>query len=48
MKSGFEPVIFGFPDLPKQEADALLIQQPRLVLNTLALRYLENGLFSFI
>ena len=28
MRSGLEPVTFGFPDLPEQEAAALLIQTP--------------------
>ena len=30
-RSGFEPATFGFPDVPEQEADALLIRPPRLV-----------------
>ena len=30
--SGLEAAIFRFPDLPKQEAGALLIQPPRLVI----------------
>ena len=31
MRSRFEPVTFEFPDLPEQEANALLIRLPRLV-----------------
>ena len=35
-KSRFEPVTFGFSDLPEREADALLIRPPRLVAVLLA------------
>ena len=31
MRFGFKLAIFGFPDLPEWEADALVIQPPRLV-----------------
>ena len=31
MRSGFEPTTYRFPNLPEQEAGALLILPPRLV-----------------
>ena len=37
MGSGLKPTIFGFPDLPEQEAGGLLTQSPRLVVGALGL-----------